>query len=217
MKKCPQCNQEYQDEVQFCNRDGSNLLDARGLSSNSGAQTATQSKSEENDSMIGRVIAGRFRVLSKVGEGGMGSVYKAQHIKINRLTAIKVLTSELANNQEFVARFQREAEMASQIDHPNAVAIYDFGEAENGIIYLAMEFENGRPLSSILVEQGPLPLDRVVRITRQAADALDAAHQLGIVHRDFKPDNIMVCDKPNNPDWVKVVDFGIAKRAMGDP
>src|ERR1044072_7717592 len=106
--------------------------------------------------------------------------------------------------------------MASQIDHPNAVAIYDFGEAEDGLIYLAMEFVNGHPLSAISRKGGPLSLDRVVRIARQAAEALGAAHNLGIIHRDFKPDNIMVCDKPGRPDWVGGVDFGIAKRAVAD-
>jgi serine/threonine-protein kinase len=106
--------------------------------------------------------------------------------------------------------------MASQIDHPNAVSIYDFGEAEDGLIYLAMEFVDGRPLSEVMRREGPLPLDRVVRITKQAAEALGAAHDLGIIHRDFKPDNIMVCDKPGRPDWVEVVDFGIAKRPAMD-
>lgn len=216
MKRCPECSQTYEDQLQFCTRDGRSLIvpeDTPTLI----ARADTPNRSSDGDPMIGKVIAGRFRLLSKVGQGGMGAVYKAQHTRMNRVTAIKILTSELASNHEFIARFQREAEMASQIDHPNAVAIYDFGEAEDGIIYLAMEFENGRSLSSVLEQEGPLALDRVVSITRQAADALGAAHQLGILHRDFKPDNVMLCDKPNQRDWVKVVDFGIAKRAVGDP
>jgi serine/threonine-protein kinase len=166
--------------------------------------------------MIGRVIAGRYRLMEKLGQGGMGAVYKGQHIKMQRLTAIKILTSDLVSNEEFIVRFQREAEMASQIDHPNAVSIYDFGEAEDGLIYLAMEFVDGQPLADIMRREGPLPLDRVVRITKQAADALGAAHALGIIHRDFKPDNVMVCDKPGRRDWVEVVDFGIAKRPAAD-
>ncbi len=216
MKQCSQCGQQYQDQVQFCIRDGSSLMALNEASSASSVQPAPASAEGHADPMIGRVIAARYRLLSKLGQGGMGAVYKGEHVKMRRLTAIKILTSELANNQEFITRFQREAEMASQIVHPNAVAIYDFGEAEDGLIYLAMEFADGKPLSTVIRQQGPMPLERVVNITRQAADALNAAHQLGIVHRDFKPDNMILCDKPGSPDWVEVVDFGIAKRAVTD-
>lgn len=216
MKKCPRCGEQYESATRFCTRDGQNLLDVIEQTPAPISETTVKRKSSEEDPMIGRVIAGRYRLIEKLGQGGMGAVYKGQHVKINRLTAIKVLTSELVSNQEFIARFQREAEMASQIDHPNAVAIYDFGEAEDGLIYIAMEFVNGKPLSAILKKDGTLALDRVVRIAKQAAEALSAAHGLGIIHRDFKPDNIMICDKPGRPDWVEVVDFGIAKRAVAD-
>ena len=216
MRRCEQCGLEYDDNTRFCTRDGQTLVTVTNHPSASEAATVVHPREPQSDPMIGRVIAGRYRLLEKIGQGGMGAVYKGQHIKMNRLTAIKLLTSELVSNQEFIARFQREAEMASQIDHPNAVAIYDFGEAEDGLIYLAMEFVNGKPLSAILRKEGTLAIDRVVRIAKQAADALNAAHNLGIIHRDFKPDNIMVCDKPGRPDWVEVVDFGIAKRAVAD-
>ena len=215
MKRCPKCGKEYSDSVRFCPTDGQGLEPAGGQSSLPSIEEV-ESKKPKTDPMIGRVIAGRYRMLEKLGQGGMGAVYKGQHIRMQRLTAIKILTSDLASNEEFIARFQREAEMASQIDHPNAVSIYDFGEAEDGLIYLAMEFVDGRPLSDIMKREGSLPLDRVVRITKQAAGALGAAHALGIIHRDFKPDNIMVCDKPGRSDWVDVVDFGIAKRAAAD-
>lgn len=216
MKKCPQCGDQYENATRFCTRDGQTLVDVVKPAQASENDATVKLKPPEEDPMIGRVIAGRYRLMEKLGQGGMGAVYKGQHVKINRLTAIKVLTSELVSNQEFIARFQREAEMASQIDHPNAVAIYDFGEAEDGLIYIAMEFVNGKPLSSILKKDGTLALERVVRIAKQAAEALSAAHGLGIIHRDFKPDNIMICDKPGRPDWVEVVDFGIAKRAVAD-
>jgi len=216
MKKCPQCGDQYENATRFCTRDGQNLVDVIEQTPTPTSNTTVKRKLPEEDPMIGRVIAGRYRLIEKLGQGGMGAVYKGQHVKINRLTAIKVLTSELVSNQEFIARFQREAEMASQIDHPNAVAIYDFGEAEDGLIYIAMEFVNGKPLSAILKKDGTLGLERVVRIAKQAAEALSAAHNLGIIHRDFKPDNIMICDKPGRPDWVEVVDFGIAKRAVAD-
>jgi TonB family protein len=216
MRRCAQCDKEYDDDTRFCTRDGQTLVTVSNPPIASEAATIVGTKEPQTDPMIGRVIAGRYRLLEKIGQGGMGAVYKGQHIKINRLTAIKLLTSELVSNQEFITRFQREAEMASQIDHPNAVAIYDFGEAEDGLVYLAMEFVNGKPLSAILRKSGAFGIERVVRIAKQAAEALGAAHNLGIIHRDFKPDNIMICDKPGRPDWVEVVDFGIAKRAVAD-
>ncbi|MGA9769442.1 MAG: TonB family protein [Blastocatellia bacterium] len=216
MKKCPRCGDQYERDTRFCTRDGQTLVDVAEKTPTPETELTVKMKPTQDDPMIGRVIAGRYRLIEKLGQGGMGAVYKGQHVKINRLTAIKVLTTELVSNQEFIARFQREAEMASQIDHPNAVAIYDFGEAEDGLIYIAMEYVNGKPLSAILKKDGTIALERVVRIARQAAEALSAAHNLGIIHRDFKPDNIMICDKPGRPDWVEVVDFGIAKRAVAD-
>ncbi len=215
MKRCEKCGQEYENSARFCSRDGGNLIDV----SNNLAETVVaphEKPSGPQDPMIGRVLAGRYRLLSKLGQGGMGAVYKGEHVKMNRLTAIKILTSELANNPEFVTRFEREAEMASHIDNPHAVAIYDFGEAEEGLVYLAMEFLDGEPLSNVMRREGALPVQRVAQITRQAADALDAAHRIGIVHRDFKPDNLMICRKSGHKEWVEVVDFGIAKRSEVD-
>jgi serine/threonine-protein kinase len=207
MKRCPQCGREYGDNTRFCEQDGQTL----------NTYDVPATRLVQPDPMLGRTLGGRFRMLEKLGQGGMGAVYKAQHVKMNRLTAVKILTFELAQNRQFVARFEREAEMASQIDHPHAVSIYDFGETDDGLVYLAMEFIDGQPLSTILAREGCLPLERVVHLTRQAAEALSAAHQLGIIHRDFKPDNVMVSNKPGRPDWVKVVDFGIAKRSTIDP
>ena len=169
-----------------------------------------------DDSLIGRTLANRYRLVERLGQGGMGVVYKGEHVRIHRPTAIKVLNAELSNNPEFIARFEREAEMASRIKHPNAVDIYDFGEAEDGLVYLAMEYLDGVPLSSIIKNEGPLSLERTINIIDQAADALHAAHLLGIVHRDLKPDNIMICKKPGHVDWVEVVDFGLAKGVTVD-
>jgi serine/threonine-protein kinase len=169
--------------------------------------------STDSDPLIGRTIADHYKLVAKIGQGGMGVVYKAEHVRITRPSAIKILNPEFSGNPEFVARFGREAELASRINHPNAVGIYDVGEDADGLVYIAMEFVDGELLSKILKREGPLPLDRVVTITRQVADALDAAHELDIVHRDMKPDNIMICKRKGKCDWVKVVDFGIAKRA----
>ncbi len=167
------------------------------------------------DPLIGRTIAGRFRVISKLGEGGMGAVYKAEQLKVNRLCAIKILSASFASDPDALARFNREAQMSSAFSHPHAVTIYDFGD-DNGLHYLAMEFVEGETLSSVLRREGALPLARTLAIARQACAALDAAHRMNIVHRDLKPDNIMLARRDEG-DWVKILDFGIAKMAGDAP
>ena len=213
MKRCPLCGEDYSDTTRFCVRDGHDFASAP-------LEAPTEKfpvvRDAPTDPLIGRELAGRYRVIKKIGQGGMGTVYKGEHIKMNRPTAIKVLSPDLARNAEFVARFEREAAMAARISHPNAVNIYDFGEAEDGIVYLAMEFLEGEPLSAIITREGALPLDRAVRMARQAAEALHAAHRLGIIHRDFKPDNVIMCRKQDQADWVEVLDFGIAKEIAID-
>ena len=199
MKRCTQCGEQYGDGVETCPADGSNLVQANS-----------------NDPMVGRLLAGRYKVIQKVGEGGMGAVYKAIHNKMDRVCAIKTLTGLSTDNEAAVARFNREAKNSSRIDSPHAITIYDFGEAENGLLYLAMEFIDGKQLSDILDEEGVLPVERVVHITDQIAEALTAAHALGIVHRDLKPDNIMLTEKADQADYVKVLDFGIAKTMADD-
>ncbi|MCS7081024.1 MAG: serine/threonine-protein kinase [Chloracidobacterium sp.] len=171
--------------------------------------------SPPSDPLIGRVIAGRFRILSKLGEGGMGAVYKAEQLKVNRLCAVKVLSASFASDPDALARFNREAQMSSAFNHPHAVTIYDFGD-DDGLHYLAMEFVEGETLSSVLRREGPLPLGRTLNIARQAAAALEAAHRMNIVHRDLKPDNIMLARRDEG-DWVKILDFGIAKIASDAP
>ncbi|MGQ9897349.1 MAG: protein kinase domain-containing protein [Acidobacteriota bacterium] len=167
------------------------------------------------DPLIGRTIAGRFRIISKLGEGGMGAVYKAEQLKVNRLCAIKILSASFAADPDALARFNREAQMSSAFSHPHAVTIYDFGD-DQGLHYLAMEFVAGETLSSVLRREGRLPLARTLTIARQACAALDAAHRMQIVHRDLKPDNIML-SRGDDGDWVKILDFGIAKMAGDAP
>jgi serine/threonine-protein kinase len=135
---------------------------------------------------------------------------------MGRLSAIKVMGTGMSHDPEAISRFNREAANASRINHPNVCAVYDFGETEDGTIYLAMEFVEGRTLSSLLKETGPLPLPRAVGLLHQCAEGLQAAHDLGIVHRDLKPDNIMVARGRDGSDIVKVVDFGIAKAMSGE-
>jgi serine/threonine protein kinase/formylglycine-generating enzyme required for sulfatase activity len=199
MKTCPQCGETYDNSIENCPADGSNLV-----------------KDNSNDPLVGRLLAGRYKIVQKIGEGGMGSVYKAIHSKMDRICAIKTLTALSADNEAAVARFNREAKNSSRIDSPHAITIYDFGEAENGLLYLAMEFIDGKQLSDILELEGVLPVERVIHMTEQIAEALTAAHALGIIHRDLKPDNIMVTHKADNTDYVKVLDFGIAKTMADD-
>ncbi|MBK5189732.1 MAG: serine/threonine protein kinase, partial [Gemmatimonadaceae bacterium] len=197
MKSCPQCGNEYDDLMKFCPTDGSTLRSAAG------------------DDIIGSVIADRYHVIRKLGEGGMGQVYLAEHVKMGRMSAIKVMTQALAHDVDAVGRFNREAANASKISHPNIAAIYDFGETSDGLIYLAMEFVEGESLTKLCEALGALPAPRAAEIARQVASALEAAHERGIVHRDLKPDNIMISRGRDGADLVKVVDFGIAKAAEG--
>ena len=199
MKICPVCSTEYPDDVKFCPNDGQTL----------------RSAAPAND-LVGQVVADRYHVVKKLGEGGMGQVYLAEHVKMGRRSAIKVMNPSMVHDPDAVARFNREASNASRITHPNVCAIYDFGETPDGLIYLAMEFIEGEPLTDLLEREGALPLARATSIFLQTADALQAAHDLGIVHRDLKPDNVMLTRRKGGGETVKVVDFGIAKAVGGN-
>ena len=190
---CLQCGTEYPVEQRHCPADGS----------------ALQLKTND-DTLLGKVIADRYHILELLGVGGMGRVYLAEHVALGRKSAVKVISPAYANSAEAITRFNREAANASRINHPNIAQIYDFGESD-GVLYLAMEFIEGEALSAMIERLGPLPLARAANITMQVADALGAAHTLGIVHRDLKPENIMIGRRHDGSDWVKVVDFGIAK------
>ena len=159
----------------------------------------------------GALIADRYRILHKLGQGGMGQVYLAEHLRMGRKSALKVMNPGMAHDPENVQRFNREAANLSRINHPNVAAVYDFGETPEGLLFLAMEYVDGDPLSKIIERCGALGLWRSAAIAEQVAEALRVAHRLGIVHRDLKPDNIMITRDLDGKDQVKVVDFGIAK------
>lgn len=163
-----------------------------------------------SDPLLGQTLAGKYLVEQLIKRGGMGAVYRGKHVLMDKTVAIKVLRPALAVDDDVVARFSREAKAASRISHPHAVSVTDFGESENGIVFLVMEYLDGRTLKEIIRSEGPMPLARVVEIIRQVTGALDAAHGQGVVHRDLKSDNIMV-SQTNGGDWAKVLDFGIAK------
>jgi len=159
--------------------------------------------SKDSD-LIGKTI-GNYKIISKLGSGGMAVVYKAHELSLNRIVALKVLSSHLSENNEFIKRFEREARAAAKLNHPNIIQIYAIGE-EEGIYFFSMEYVKGKTLAQIIEEEKKLTYDRAIPIIIQTAEALSEAHKHGIVHRDMKPSNIMV----NNNGTVKVTDFGIA-------
>ncbi len=194
---CPNCGETFGPEHRFCPKDGATLR--------------TQGPVQD---LVGQVIAERYHILSKLGEGGMGRVYLAEHVRMGRRCAVKVMNPSLLYDPDSVSRFNREAANASGISHPNVVAIYDFGES-NDVVYLAMEYVEGESLAGLLERERALSESRAADIARQVADGLSAAHELGIVHRDLKPDNVMLSRSRSGRDIVKVVDFGIAKATRG--
>ena len=167
------------------------------------------------ESLIGTILSGRYKIEKLLGEGGMGAVYQAEHTHMRKRLAVKVLHPEMSRLPEVVARFEREAMAAAHIDHPNVAAATDFGKLEDGSFFLVLEFVEGQSLRDVM-NQGRLELGRALRILRQVAAALGQAHQLGIVHRDLKPENVMLVERGGEPDFVKVLDFGIAKVPVGE-
>lgn len=161
--------------------------------------------------LVGTLLADRYRIDQLLGEGGMGQVYRVEHVHMRKAVALKVLHRELTAQKEIVARFEREAVAAARIEHPHVAAATDFGRLADGSFYLVLEFVEGRSLTHLMAAEGRLPVRRALAITRQISDALSAAHEAGIVHRDLKPDNVMLVAREQNEDFVKVLDFGIAK------
>ncbi|RMG53948.1 MAG: serine/threonine-protein kinase [Acidobacteria bacterium] len=167
-------------------------------------------RTDERDSLLGRVIADRYRIEAKIGQGGMGSVYRARNVVTGKQVAIKVLLQDLAAYESFVQRFLHEARAAAYLNHPHAINIIDCGR-DGEVVYLLMEYVEGRTLTEVMREEGPFPLERAAVILKQICAAVADAHAQSIIHRDLKPDNIMLQSVAGHPDYVKVLDFGIAK------
>ena len=164
------------------------------------------------DPFIGRdIMDAQFRILQKIGSGGMGSVYKASQPSMNRMVAVKILHPKLANRKDLVSRFRREASAMSHLNHPNTVKVFNYGELEDGSLYIVMEFLEGKNLHQTVRKGGPLSHERALPILMQVCGALDEAHQKGIIHRDLKPENIFLSSELGKPDYAKVLDFGLAK------
>jgi len=195
MRACPQCHLRYPEDATFCFLDGAAL-------------TAML------DPMVGKTIAGRYVVEGLLGEGGMARVYSARHKLVERPCAVKLLSPMFAADVTVRERFRREAKSAQAIAHPNVIEIFDQGETDDGTPYMVMELLDGQTLSA-LIDAGPIPPARAVPLMIQVARGIARAHDLGVVHRDLKPDNIFVCRRPDGTDLVKILDFGIA-RSKGD-
>ncbi len=199
MKVCPQCDEQYPGDVEFCAKDGAKL------------RSATEN---DEDPMIGRVLEGRYRIAERFSEGGMGAIYLAHQETVGRQVAIKTLRTALADSQEFTDRFMREARVTSKISHPNCVTIHDFGQTDDTLLYLVMEYLEGETLADRL-EREELSTEDAIQIAIQVSNALEATHAQDVVHRDLKPDNIFLLDAAGERIFVKVLDFGISKVADG--
>jgi serine/threonine protein kinase len=195
MKSCPTCQNSYPTEFMVCPQDGTSLVEV-GVWSD------------------GSVVIGKYRILNKIGQGGMGVVYKAVHVAFEELRALKVMHPNLMTDESFVKRFRHEARITRRLQHPNAVRVDDIEEADDGRPFIVMEYIEGRSLKSLIYQEGALQVPRVCSIVRQVAAALGAAHELGMIHRDIKPENIVLLGQPPH-EQAKVLDFGIAKIKEG--
>ena len=196
MRTCPTCHRTFSDETSFCPRDGTPLPAPPTL-----AETGALGS-----------ISGRYRIIRPLGAGGMGSVFLAEQVAVgNRLVALKLLARKLLDDPEFLERFRNEAASTGRIRHSNVVTIYESGQTDDGTPYIAMEYLEGKNLRQTIASRGRLPVFEAAEIVQQTARGLNAAHKLGVIHRDLKPDNIFLTRDDEGALLVKVVDFGIAK------
>ena len=193
MPVCTKCGTAYGSTVRICVRDGTPLVADRA-----------------DDRYLGTLLDGKYRIDAFINAGGMGSLYRALHVMLDKTVAVKVIRNELVTSDEVVARFQREARAASNLEHPNIVSVYDLGQTPDGTLYIAMEFIDGPSLKEVIRRDGPLTPRDTIDILRQVAGALSSAHRKQIVHRDLKSDNLML-ETEDGRRVVKLVDFGIAK------
>jgi serine/threonine protein kinase len=202
MLHCPTCGQDFADEVRVCPEDGA-LLQA----------DPTVAIASPADPLIGRTLDEKYRLDERLGTGGMGTVYRATHLLIDRPVAIKLLNPRYVEDEAAQVRFRREARAAGRIQHTNAVTVTDFGRTTDGFVYIVMELLEGRTLRDVLAHDAPLDTARAVSMMLQTAAAVGAAHDAGVIHRDLKPANIFVVQRKDAPPYIKVLDFGIAKLA----
>ncbi len=192
MRSCPTCQSPFPAGTPVCPHDGTPLVD-------------------QDIWVPGSLIRGKYRIVQRVGVGGMATVYEAQHVHFNEICALKVINPSMVHDEPLVERFMREAVLTRRLRHPNAVRVDDIDRAEDGSPFMVMEFLQGQTLYEVLHYEGPLPYNRVCVIAGQIASALHAAHDIGIIHRDIKPANITILKTAEGADVAKVLDFGIAK------
>src|SRR5262252_5322235 len=199
MKYCPSCHKIYPSDYNVCPAD----------------QTGLQNSQEFQPGMI---LRNKYEILARIGVGGMGAVYKGRHVTFNELCAIKVVNDSIAGDKNFLQRFQTEAVVTRKLRHPNAVRVDDFDYTDDGRPFIVMELVEGRNVGEVLQAEGPFAVPRAMRIATEVARALGAAHNLGFVHRDIKPGNIVLTRDDRGQEIAKVLDFGIAKlrQAAGD-
>jgi serine/threonine-protein kinase len=198
MAVCEKCHREAPGGALFCSFCGTTIK-------------PPTAEGEAVDPLIGQTISGKYFVHQLLGRGGMGEVYKATHLTLDKPVVLKLLKKSFLNDPSIVQRFHREARAASRLNHPNSINIIDFGQTDDGTLFMAMEYLSGRSLARVIAEDQPIPERRVVHIGAQILAALGEAHALGIIHRDLKPENAMLEARRDEPDFVKVLDFGIAK------
>lgn len=202
MLHCPKCGRQFPPTTENCPVDNSPLK----ADSTSAGEVA-------NDPLIGHTLDDKYRLEERLGIGGMGTVYRARHLLIDRGVAVKVLNSRFVEDEAAQVRFRREAKAAGRLQHANAVAVTDFGQTSDGYVYIVMELLTGRTLRDVLAKEAPLDPARAVALMLQTSAAVAAAHEAGIIHRDLKPANIFIVQSSEVPAVVKVLDFGIAKLA----
>jgi serine/threonine protein kinase len=202
MLHCSQCGRHYAQGITSCPEDGTPLR-----------ADETIIDYVARDPLIGRILDEKYRLDERLGEGGMGTVYRATHLLIDRPVALKVLHPRFVEDDSAQQRFQREARAAGRLQHPNAVAVTDFGRTADGYVYIVMELLEGSTLRDVMTEEAPMAVERAVGLMSQIAAAVEAAHEGGVIHRDLKPGNIFVVQRKGLPPVVKVLDFGIAKLA----
>jgi serine/threonine-protein kinase len=195
---CVRCGAENPPDHKFCGFCGHNLLGT--------------SLGGRRDPLIGAVVGDRYRLLSKLGSGGMGTVYKVEHVRMGKIMALKLLHGDLSRDESMIRRFNREARAASRLSSRHTVQVFDYGQSD-GLVYIVMEYLRGRDLGRLLSEFGPLPVGRCVETLTQVCRSLTEAHGAGVIHRDIKPENIFVCAPERGRELVKVLDFGLAKVA----
>jgi eukaryotic-like serine/threonine-protein kinase len=223
---CPRCQAAFDEPGRFCATCGADMTHASPLDEAAPGSTGAPGPADgalasepssgdrrltdSNRTWLGKVVDGRYRVVEVIGRGGMGVVYRVEHLRMGKVAAMKVLHRDLADDPDVVQRFEREAAAVSKLHHPHTVQVFDFGNAQ-GALYLIMEYVRGLDLARLVARDGPIPWPRCAPLLAQICGALQEAHELGIVHRDLKPENVLITRTTGGRDYAKVLDFGLAK------